>query len=71
MDDFIDDSDVHPSEISKMIGEMFKYNKRQYADEESDDEAMESNFFEQQREEARSLRIGTNVCNFLCAEIYV
>lgn len=58
MDDFIDDSDMPPEDISNLIGQMFGYNKRKYANEESEDECMESSVEQQMREEARSLRLG-------------
>ncbi|CAL8079342.1 unnamed protein product [Orchesella dallaii] len=58
MDDFIDDSELDPGNISAIIGQMFNYDRRKYAYEESDDECMESSVAQQMREEQRSLRIG-------------
>ncbi|XP_066439718.1 protein SPT2 homolog isoform X1 [Eleutherodactylus coqui] len=59
MEDFIDDGGEPQDEISKHIREIFGYDKNQYKDES--DYAlryMESSFREQQKEEARSLRLG-------------
>ncbi|XP_063802423.1 protein SPT2 homolog isoform X1 [Pseudophryne corroboree] len=59
MEDFIDDSEEPQDEISKHIREIFGYDKNKYKDES--DYAlryMESSFREQQKEEARSLRLG-------------
>lgn len=59
MDDFIDDEGEAQEEISKHIREIFGYDRRKYKDES--DYAlkyMESSFREQQKEEARSLRLG-------------
>jgi protein SPT2 len=58
MDDFIDDSDVPAEDISNMIGQLFGYNKRKFANEDSDDDCMESSVEQQMREEARTLRLG-------------
>jgi protein SPT2 len=57
MDDFIDDSDVNPSQISDLIRNITGYDKHKYKDT-SDDECMESNVWQQMREEQKSLRIG-------------
>ncbi|KAM8939727.1 protein SPT2 homolog [Pelodytes ibericus] len=59
MEDFIDDGGDCQDEISKHIREIFGYDKNKYKDES--DYAlryMESSFREQQKEEARSLRLG-------------
>lgn len=59
MDDFIDDEGEDQDEISKHIREIFGYDKNKYKDES--DYAlkfMESSWKEQQKEEARSLRLG-------------
>ncbi|XP_073434364.1 protein SPT2 homolog isoform X2 [Dendrobates tinctorius] len=59
MEDFIDDGGESQDEISKHIREIFGYDRTRYK-EESDYALryMESNFREQQKEEARSLRLG-------------
>ncbi|MCI4381673.1 hypothetical protein PGIGA_G00254770 [Pangasianodon gigas] len=59
MDDFIDDGGGDQDEISKHIREIFGYDRNKYKDES--DYAlkfMESSWREQQKEEARSLRLG-------------
>ncbi|XP_007228122.3 protein SPT2 homolog isoform X1 [Astyanax mexicanus] len=59
MDDFIDDEGEEQDEISKHIREIFGYDRTRYKDES--DYAlkyMESSWKEQQKEEARSLRMG-------------
>ncbi|KAK2867493.1 hypothetical protein QQF64_023196 [Cirrhinus molitorella] len=59
MDDFIDDEGEEQDEISKHIREIFGYDKNKYKDES--DYAlkfMESSWKDQQKEEARSLRLG-------------
>ncbi|XP_036431679.1 protein SPT2 homolog [Colossoma macropomum] len=59
MDDFIDDEGEEQDEISKHIREIFGYDRTKYKDES--DYAlkfMESSWKEQQKEEARSLRLG-------------
>lgn len=59
MEDFIDDGGESQDEISKHIREIFGYDRSKYRDES--DYAlkyMESSFREQQKEEARSLRLG-------------
>ncbi|XP_051545209.1 protein SPT2 homolog isoform X1 [Myxocyprinus asiaticus] len=59
MDDFIDDEEDDQDEISKHIREIFGYDRSKYKDES--DYAlkfMESSWKEQQKEEARSLRLG-------------
>lgn len=59
MDDFIDDEGEDQDEISKHIREIFGYDKNKYKDES--DYAlkfMESSWKDQQKEEARSLRLG-------------
>ncbi|GAA6108078.1 protein SPT2 homolog isoform X1 [Tachysurus ichikawai] len=59
MDDFIDDEGGDQDEISKHIREIFGYDRKKYKDES--DYAlkfMESSWKEQQKEEARSLRLG-------------
>uniref|UniRef100_A0A8C1IEX7 Protein SPT2 homolog n=2 Tax=Cyprinus carpio TaxID=7962 RepID=A0A8C1IEX7_CYPCA len=59
MDDFIDDEGGEQDEISKHIREIFGYDRNKYKDES--DYAlkfMESSWKEQQKEEARSLRLG-------------
>ncbi|XP_017341620.1 protein SPT2 homolog isoform X2 [Ictalurus punctatus] len=58
MDDFIDDEEDDQDEISKHIREIFGYDRTRYKDES--DYAlkfMESSWKEQQKEEARSLRM--------------
>ncbi|XP_017573007.1 protein SPT2 homolog isoform X2 [Pygocentrus nattereri] len=58
MDDFIDDEGEEQDEISKHIREIFGYDRTKYKDES--DYAlkfMESSWKEQQKEEARSLRL--------------
>ncbi|KFO71868.1 Protein SPT2, partial [Cuculus canorus] len=59
MDDFIEDEGEPQEEISKHIREIFGYDRKRYKDES--DYAlryMESSWREQQKEEARSLRLG-------------
>ncbi|XP_074086245.1 protein SPT2 homolog isoform X2 [Macrotis lagotis] len=59
MDDFIDDEGEPQEEISKHIREIFGYDRNKYKDES--DYAlryMESSWREQQKEEAKSLRLG-------------
>ncbi|KAK3558507.1 hypothetical protein QTP86_018160 [Hemibagrus guttatus] len=59
MEDFIDDEGEDQDEISKHIREIFGYDRSKYKDES--DYAlkfMESSWKEQQKEEARSLRLG-------------
>ncbi|XP_054826481.1 protein SPT2 homolog [Eublepharis macularius] len=59
MDDFIDDEGEPQEEISKHIREIFGYDRSKYKDES--DYAlryMESSWKEQQKEEAKSLRLG-------------
>ncbi|KFP35201.1 Protein SPT2, partial [Chlamydotis macqueenii] len=59
MDDFIEDEGDPQEEISKHIREIFGYDRKRYKDES--DYAlryMESSWREQQKEEARSLRLG-------------
>ncbi|KAG7324362.1 hypothetical protein KOW79_012378 [Hemibagrus wyckioides] len=59
MEDFIDDEGEDQDEISKHIREIFGYDRTKYKDES--DYAlkfMESTWKEQQKEEARSLRLG-------------
>ncbi|XP_053347000.1 protein SPT2 homolog isoform X1 [Clarias gariepinus] len=59
MDDFIDDEGEEQDEISKHIREIFGYDRKKYKDES--DYAlkfMESSWKDQQKEEARSLRLG-------------
>ncbi|XP_070620615.1 protein SPT2 homolog [Erythrolamprus reginae] len=59
MEDFIDDEGEPQEEISKHIREIFGYDRSKYKDES--DYAlryMESSWKEQQKEEARSLRLG-------------
>ncbi|XP_053111712.1 protein SPT2 homolog isoform X2 [Hemicordylus capensis] len=59
MDDFIDDEGEPQEEISKHIKEIFGYDRNRYKDES--DYAlryMESSWKEQQKEEAKSLRLG-------------
>ena len=60
MDDFIDDSEANPSQISAMIGQMFGYDRRKFRNEDDfDDRSMENNKFSAiMKEEARSARIG-------------
>ncbi len=58
MDDFIDDSDVNPNQISEMIREITGYDKRRYWDEPEDDICMETSIYEQMKEERRSLQMG-------------
>ncbi|KAM6158517.1 protein SPT2 homolog [Rhynchocyon petersi] len=59
MEDFIDDEGEPQEEISKHIREIFGYDRKKYKDES--DYAlryMESSWREQQKEEAKSLRLG-------------
>ncbi|XP_004485393.2 protein SPT2 homolog [Dasypus novemcinctus] len=59
MEDFIDDEGEPQEEISKHIREIFGYDRKKYKDES--DYAlryMESSWKEQQKEEAKSLRLG-------------
>ncbi|XP_036896257.1 protein SPT2 homolog [Sturnira hondurensis] len=59
MEDFIEDEGESQEEISKHIREIFGYDRKKYKDES--DYAlryMESSWKEQQKEEARSLRLG-------------
>lgn len=59
MEDFIEDEGEPQEEISKHIREIFGYDRKKYKDES--DYAlryMESSWKEQQKEEAKSLRLG-------------
>lgn len=59
MEDFIEDEGESQEEISKHIREIFGYDRKKYKDES--DYAlryMESSWKEQQKEEAKSLRLG-------------
>lgn len=59
MEDFIDDEGENQDEISKHIKEIFGYDRNKYKDEsEYALKFMESSWKEQQKEEARSLRLG-------------
>lgn len=60
MDDFIDDGPVgEHMDYSEHIREIFGYDKRRYLeDPDDDDEAMESSFTQQMKEEAKSTRAG-------------
>ena len=59
MDDFIDDSEANPAQISSIIGNLFGYNRHKYRDDDFDDREMENNKFSSiMKEEARSARIG-------------
>lgn len=57
MDDFIDDG-PQEGDVSGFIKEIFGYDRRRFRDEDDDCADMESNFVDQMREEARSLKIG-------------
>ncbi|XP_074659969.1 uncharacterized protein LOC141912579 [Tubulanus polymorphus] len=68
-DDFIDDEDDNDSfiddgpiggqeDISSVIKQIFKYDKRKYRDEDEDLSCMEASFAQQMKEEARSARLG-------------
>ncbi|XP_078271567.1 protein SPT2 homolog [Rhinoraja longicauda] len=59
MDDFIDDAGVSQDEISKHIKEIFGYDRSRYKDESDYAlRSIESSWKEQQKEEAKSLRLG-------------
>ncbi|XP_023211316.1 glutamic acid-rich protein-like [Centruroides sculpturatus] len=61
MADFIDDGPLEEDDedYSRYIREIFGYDKRRYRyEEEFDDQAMESSYAEQMKEERRSARIG-------------
>ncbi|KAK7800063.1 hypothetical protein U0070_027600 [Myodes glareolus] len=59
MDDFIEDEGDPQEEISKHIREIFGYDRQKYKDESDYSlRHMESSWQEQQKEEARSLRLG-------------
>ncbi|XP_076435237.1 uncharacterized protein LOC143275059 [Babylonia areolata] len=59
MDDFIDDGEVEDAgAVSKMIQQMFGYDRRKFRDEDDDDRNMEVGFSQVMKEEARSARIG-------------
>ncbi len=64
MDDFIDDSEMDLGNISAEISKIFKYDRRKYMYDESDDECMESSVAQQMREEQMSLRAGMKLNNF-------
>lgn len=58
MDDFIDDTPQSANlDYSKHIREIFGYDRSRFQDDD-DDEAMESSYAEQMKEEVRSARIG-------------
>lgn len=59
MDDFIDDAGASQDEISKHIKEIFGYDRSKYRDESDYAlRSIESSWKEQQKEEAKSLRLG-------------
>ncbi|XP_073998929.1 protein SPT2 homolog isoform X2 [Rhodnius prolixus] len=58
LDDFIDDGPQAEEDYSKVITEIFGYDKSKYRDIDEDDECMESNFAQQMREEFVSSKIG-------------
>ncbi|XP_025423984.1 protein SPT2 homolog [Sipha flava] len=59
LDDFIDDGPEEGAEdYSKVISEIFKYDKSKYRGIDEDDECMESDFRTLQKEEYRSSRAG-------------
>lgn len=58
MDDFIDDGPEESEDYSKLISEIFKYDKSKYRNMDDDDDNMESTFAQQMREEVISTKIG-------------
>uniref|UniRef100_A0A069DVV4 Protein SPT2 homolog n=1 Tax=Panstrongylus megistus TaxID=65343 RepID=A0A069DVV4_9HEMI len=58
LDDFIDDGPEVEEDYSKVISEIFGYDKSKYRYVEEDDECMESNFAQQMKEEFVSSKIG-------------
>lgn len=65
MDDFIDDSECDPNNISDMIRKITGYDKSKYRPADEEDECMETSAYDQMREESRSLRIGIILLNCL------
>ncbi|XP_050533041.1 protein SPT2 homolog [Daktulosphaira vitifoliae] len=59
LDDFIDDGPEDEADYSRVISEIFKYDKNKYRGmDDDDDECMESDFRTLQKEEYRSTRAG-------------
>lgn len=59
LDDFIVHEDDAPEDYSKYISQIFNYDKRKYIQyDDDDDDAMESNFAQQLKEEFVSTKIG-------------
>lgn len=58
LDDFIDDGPEAEEDYSKVISEIFGYDKSKYRYDEEDEECVESNFSQQMREEFVSSKIG-------------
>ncbi|XP_050055808.1 protein SPT2 homolog [Aphis gossypii] len=58
LDDFIDDGPEDEADYSKVISEIFKYDKSKYRGMDEDDECMESDYRTLQKEEYKSARAG-------------
>lgn len=58
LDDFIDDGPEDEADYSKVISEIFKYDKSKYRGIDEDDECMESDYRTLQKEEYKSARAG-------------
>ncbi|XP_022169243.1 protein SPT2 homolog [Myzus persicae] len=58
LDDFIDDGPEDEADYSKVISEIFKYDKSKYRGMDEDDECMESDYRTLQKEEFKSTRAG-------------
>ncbi|XP_026805595.1 protein SPT2 homolog [Rhopalosiphum maidis] len=58
LDDFIDDGPEDDADYSKVISEIFKYDKSKYRGMDEDDECMESDYRTLQKEEYKSTRAG-------------
>ncbi|XP_015368161.1 PREDICTED: protein SPT2 homolog [Diuraphis noxia] len=58
LDDFIDDGPEDEADYSKVISEIFKYDKSKYRGMDEDDECMESDYRTLQKEEYKSTRAG-------------
>uniref|UniRef100_A0A2H8THU8 Protein SPT2 homolog n=1 Tax=Melanaphis sacchari TaxID=742174 RepID=A0A2H8THU8_9HEMI len=58
LDDFIDDGPEEEADYSRVISEIFKYDKSKYRGMDEDDECMESDYRTLQKEEYKSTRAG-------------
>ncbi|XP_060874732.1 protein SPT2 homolog isoform X1 [Metopolophium dirhodum] len=58
LDDFIDDGPEDEADYSKVISEIFRYDKSKYRGMDEDDECMESDYRTLQKEEYKSTRAG-------------